>query len=347
MPFEMLILKVSNINDNLPEEIQIAPLGEYEDAYGRKFKLTEDNIPIIMNQYAQKKTQLVIDYEHQTLSGNEAPAAGWIRHLINKGKDGLWAAVEWTKKAKEYLQNKEYRYLSPVLLAAKKDNNGIYIPEVLHSAALTNTPQIDGMVPIVNCGKTCKLHKEILKQEEDGMLKKIVELLGLKSEATENEAIAALTVLKNKADTSSTEIDGFKSELKKVRIALGLQENANIPEITGTILALKQPASAVSVQEFQLLKKELAERKRDELVAIAMKEGKISAAQKDWADTYAANDPEGFKVFVAKAPVLVPMGTLPAGGKKVDGELDDTTMHVAKMMGNKPEDVKKHVKQTA
>ena len=41
------------------------------------------------------KLDLVIDYEHQTLfadkNGAPAPAAGWIKQLINKGKDGYGA----------------------------------------------------------------------------------------------------------------------------------------------------------------------------------------------------------------------------------------------------------------
>ena len=60
---------------------------------------------------------MVVDYEHQTLSDREAPAAGWIKKidgLAIKAKDGLWAIAEWTEKARQYIQNKEYRYFSPV-----------------------------------------------------------------------------------------------------------------------------------------------------------------------------------------------------------------------------------------
>jgi len=336
-----IILKSEEVSNGI-NEIQLCPVGEFVDAEGRKFKLTEENISAVITKSEKRKTRLVVDYEHQTLYGVQAPAAGWIKQLINKGKDGIWAVVEWTKKAQEYLANKEYRYLSPVLLAGKKDGDGNYLPEMLHSAALTNTPQIDGMIPIVNsnCGKCATSQNDLA--EEVKMNKKMLELLGLKPEATEAEAVEALTVLKNKSALLGTETDNLKSELKKVRESLGLQETATVPEITGTILALKQPGNVVSVQEFNKLKNELATIKRNELVAMAMKSGKISSDQKAWAEDYAVKDPDGFAVFIAKAPVVVPMGNLPQGAKKEDGALDETTMLVAKMMGNKPEDVKKY-----
>ncbi|MCI8380160.1 MAG: hypothetical protein HFH72_16965, partial [Lachnospiraceae bacterium] len=68
-----------------------------------------------------------------------------IKELVLKS-DGIFARVEWTKRAKDYLQNREYRYLSPVVMVRKKDRKASQI----HSVALTNTPAINGMMPIVN-----------------------------------------------------------------------------------------------------------------------------------------------------------------------------------------------------
>jgi len=48
-----------------------------------------------------------------------------------------------------YLKNREYKYLSPVVLVRKKDHKALQ----LHSVALTNPPAINGMVPIVNSKK--------------------------------------------------------------------------------------------------------------------------------------------------------------------------------------------------
>lgn len=315
--FEFLLLKSLDMKE-APAEIQIAPLGEFEDAYGRKFRITQEDVQNILANAGAKTNELVIDYEHQTLSGSEAPAAAWVKKLIDKTKEGIWAVVDWTERAKQYLQNKEYRYLSPVLLARTKDADGYYHPEMLHSAALTNTPQIDGMVPIVNrnCGK-CAINPHgrdtahrVPTENKEVEMEKLLELLGLKPEATEDEAVLALTALKAKAE-KSPEVKEIVP--KGIVESLGLKEGASLSEITGTILALKQPGNVVSLQEFQELKKKLAIRDRDDLVALAMKDGKIDGAQKEWAEGYALKDPEGFKVFVAKAPVVVPMDKLPGG----------------------------------
>lgn len=331
--YDVLVLKSAGVGEDLPTEIQLAPLGEYRDAQGRPFRVTEEEIAAIMENAAKKQNDAVIDYEHQTLSGKEAPAAGWVKRYVDRGKDGLWGIVEWTEKAKTYLKNKEYRYLSPVLLSTRKDADGFWRPSVFHSAGLTNTPQIDGMVPIVN-------RFEPQNKKEEPQMKKLLELLGLKPEATEDQAVEALAVLKNKAENPEV-----KEVLPKdVVEALGLEEGAGASEAKGAILALKQPGNVVTPEQFSALKRELDERKRDELVTHALKEGKITADQKTWAEEYAMKDPRGFEVFVNKAPKVVPMDGLPAGGERKKDGVDEIQALVNKMLGLDKETFEKHNK---
>jgi phage I-like protein len=99
-----------------------------------------------MSKFEGGQTDLVVDYEHQSLSGSEAPAAGWIKGLEDRGAEGVWARVQWTERAVEYLKKREYRYISPVVLVRKKDGRAV---ELL-GAALTNLPAIEGMTPVVN-----------------------------------------------------------------------------------------------------------------------------------------------------------------------------------------------------
>lgn len=72
-------------------------------------------------QIAERGVDLVVDYEHQTLTGDRAPAAGWVKELFAE-YGHIKARVEWTLPAKQYLENKEYRYLSPVITVRKSDN---------------------------------------------------------------------------------------------------------------------------------------------------------------------------------------------------------------------------------
>jgi phage I-like protein len=110
------------IEGQAPGEIQVIPYGVAIKTANGEFTYDEESAAEIIGAFEAQKNQMVIDYEHQTLSGTQAPAAGWIIKLINKGKEGLWAVVEWTNKAKEYLTNKEYKYVSPVFLKRIADN---------------------------------------------------------------------------------------------------------------------------------------------------------------------------------------------------------------------------------
>ena len=141
----IFILKGGNVEINgVPETISVLPIGHVVSSKG-EFDVDEESFRAMKAQIAQRGVDLVVDYEHQTLKGVEAPAAGWVKEL--KLEDGcIKAVVEWTTRGAEYLKNREYRYLSPVVSVRKADGKATG----LHSLALTNTPAIEGMTPLVN-----------------------------------------------------------------------------------------------------------------------------------------------------------------------------------------------------
>lgn len=99
--------------------------------------------------------------------------------------------VEWTKKGREYIANKEYRYLSPVVLVKKADQHAA----VFHSAALTNTPAITGMFAIINSDAL-----SIEEEEEPRMeLSALIELLGLEEGAAEEDVLKRIKELTQQA----------------------------------------------------------------------------------------------------------------------------------------------------
>ena len=77
--------------------------------------------------------------------------------------------------------------------------------------------------------------------------------------------------------------------------------------MTARIMAFKAGDSVLQ-QRVAELEKQAASQKAEELVGLALKDGKLSPAQKEWAVAYALSDPKGFAAFVEKAPVVVPMG---------------------------------------
>ena len=335
-----------------PEIVKLLPLGRVRTEKG-DFDVDEESFQMMRTQMLKHGVDIVIDYEHQTLKDIQAPAGGWIKDLVLQ--DGAIAAkVEWTDTARQYLENKEYRYLSPVVLVNKGNK-----ATMLHSAALTNTPAIDGMFPIINSiGLEEYLEADDTKQGGNDMnelLKKIGALLGLGEDASEEEVMqklgAALSEAKQLKDEAgakqSPEEEGKVVANKFVCKLLGLEAGAKTEDVTAAIMALKQPKGVVPETEFLALKAKIEHKEADDAVLVALKAGKIAAAQKEWATEYALKDPKGFEAFVAKAPQVVPMGEIgiEPDGNKGNKQPNEATLRVCKMLGVSKEDLEKYGKE--
>lgn len=331
----------------VPTEIKILPLGRVHSQKG-DFNVDEESFELIRKQFKDRKLDLVIDYEHQTLSDVQAPAGGWIKELY-KGEDAIIAKVEWTAKAAEYLKNKEYRYLSPVVLVRKRDQKATAI----HSVALTNTPAIDGMFALVN-----SLDIEDISEGGNIMdLKELAKALGLPETATEEEikkavedaakAAERLKEMEEKKPEDKPGEGGKPQEVAEVVAnstilsMLGLKEGAKTEDVAASIMALKTGTPDAQA-ELLALKQRMQERDADEEVQKALKAGKITAAQSGWAKSYALKDMDGFKGFVEKAPVVVPPGKLELKDAPAAPGSDEVDVAILKNMGVSMEDVKKY-----
>ncbi len=155
---ERLAMEARELAGSGISSVMIAPWGEVRSTNG-VFIVDEEAARLVMEAFAAHRTDLPVDYEHQSLGGayasptGQAPAAGWIRAIravrpgeAGGGEPGLYGDVEWTESARARLSAREYRYLSPVVLVRRYDRRVV----ALHSAALTNKPAIAGIKPIVN-----------------------------------------------------------------------------------------------------------------------------------------------------------------------------------------------------
>lgn len=261
-----------------PREIKLFPLGLVKSQKGN-FLIDEESYNSILNHFKAHHVDIPIDYEHQTLQDVQAPAAGWIKDLILK-QDGVYAAVEWTEKAAQYLAAKEYRYLSPVVSVRESDRKAL----LLHSAALTNTPAIDGMTAIVNsakAGSTSKVPLDDMEGEADK----------LPPESSE---------------TGNDDPTGF---IKGLRGMLQLPDDAPYSDIENRIAELLQGQVALKL-EVNSLRFEVHKYKAEEAVTMALKAGKLMPYQKDWAFRSAMSQLEAFKDWAETAPQVVPMGEI-------------------------------------
>jgi len=319
-----------------PERIKLLPLGEVTRKDDGKFTVNADGVQSMIDTMAENGLDIPIDYEHHTLGDKyaapdgTAPAAGWIKaiELVNdEGEtDGVYADVEWTERGAGFVRNKEYRYLSPVVVVRKLDGHAVKI----HSVALTNTPMIKGMVPIVNKDIVMpnndifddwqwKLNLPVSATETEIMdeLKKILgqmaQLVGAK-EGTEADQI--VTALKEK-------LEGNDALQVSVCKALKIDAASDGEAIVAAIetLANKAPANpadsvpkdehekvlAINKEQGERLKtieEEMLTNKCDAFIERGMKEGKIVEGSKaQWRDSFLANA-EKAEGYLKDAPVI-------------------------------------------
>ena len=144
-------------DDGAIPELHLLPDGEFKPQAAEDAREMPKSGTYRMNaQIAEKVIALArasvndlpIDYEHQTqqaaTNGQPAPAAGWMAgaKFVFRPGEGLFAqGVQWTARAKQMLDDDEYRYQSATFLYHPETGDVLAIV----GAALTNRPALDGL----------------------------------------------------------------------------------------------------------------------------------------------------------------------------------------------------------
>lgn len=245
-----------------PDEIKILPLGYVHSQKGN-FLVDDESVRQILKHFNERKIDMVIDYEHQTMHNTEAPASGWIKSL-HKADDAIVAKVEWTKKATEYLKNKEYKYLSPVVTIKPKDHR----VNSIHSVALTNAPAIDGMFAIVNSSSNGQDDLALF-------LKTLKNLFGLPDDTGTAEVLSYIRELVKSEQSAKSEISSMKSDLEEQEI----QDAVMYALKEGKISAhMKKSAENMARNNLELFKEYIAN--SPQLVPMGKMELKDSSSNK-------------------------------------------------------------------
>lgn len=140
------------IDNGVIENVQIAPIGKFTGS-SVDGSPVEENITVEhLEKLAEKlnnSDEILCDVDHASCkigADKNSKAAGWFSKWVVDPLKGLFANLSLTKYGRDLLENREYRYTSPVFAL---DEDGTV--SELHSVALTNTPAFCGHIsPIIN-----------------------------------------------------------------------------------------------------------------------------------------------------------------------------------------------------
>jgi phage I-like protein len=330
------------IVDRTGKTIQLTPAGSFTSIDGRPGSIADcaawvmdaENAQTIIDAYAARRNDVVIDYEHQTLlkeqNGQPAPAAGWFKTVEWREGEGLFATdVDWTPKAAQAIADEEYRFISPVIQFDKQTGR---VTAVL-MAALTNYPGIDGMAPATLAALNTdffnaldeevelpnpNIHKEPIMNK---LLAALFATLGLDAKATEEQAMTALTAFVTKATTNESAVATLSAQV--------------------TTNTTPDPAKYVPIEAVKDLQGQVADLSAkmnggdvDKVIQTALSAGKLLPSLEKWARELGNKDLAALTSFIDANPAIPSLNKMQTGGKAPDEAVTALTAQESEICKN-------------
>ncbi|MGO2354643.1 MAG: phage protease [Marinomonas foliarum] len=320
---------------------QLLPAGYFKAVDGRPFDvasgqwfLDEPTGQLLIADLKSRVNSVVIDYEHQTLladqNGQPAPASGWIKDAQWR-ESGLWIKPDWTGRARDFIANEEYRYLSAVFPYDKQTGK----PISLHSAALVNRPGLDGLNGVALRSLHIHPTQAYPDQQEESLMdrKLLIKQLGLADDATDEQ----ITVALKEAMTAQAALKASQSELAALK--------ATPPATSASVdLSKYVPIEIVTDMQTQLavLSARVETGGLDKLIDDAKADGRLLPSMEQWARDLGKDNFAALKTFIDKAKPLAALKKLQAGDELPPSKTDvhgltDDELQAAELTGRTPE----------
>jgi hypothetical protein len=250
---------------------QLAPLGEFPHASAGVIQVVDVEACTAMAARFKADTAvanfagLLVDFDHFSLDDRaRSEAAGWIMELEGRAT-GLWAKIRWSDVGEEAVKGGRYRFLSPVWARSECVDLGPSTgsgqetrrvrPVRLLNAAVTNDPNLKGLVPLANSGPvdSCASYRGAhISHGKDGqtmkrVIEKLTNHLGIPGDATEDVilekmlGLPGLTVvadLQNSLKQALGERDALQKEFNGAEDEL---VNRHLAEFEGVISDATKP----------------------------------------------------------------------------------------------------------
>lgn len=140
-----------HIDENNEVDVQVSVVGEImgsdKDGNPKPQTIDEASLKAIADNLNAESKEVLVDIDHQSSKDGldrSTKAAGWLSKFWTSTK-GLFAKLKLTPSGRQLVEGREYRKLSPVFQLDKDSK-----PTGLLSVAMTNTPAMQDIEPILN-----------------------------------------------------------------------------------------------------------------------------------------------------------------------------------------------------
>lgn len=337
--------------------LRVLPMGEFTSVDGRpvgmtwgkgmpveckSWLLTQEQGQKLVAALKERQDDLVIDYEHQTLkaagNGQPAPAAGWMKDFELR-EDGLYALCEFTPNAQTMIDNKEYRYISPVFPFHHKTG----LVTALLNVALTNAPALDGLTDVM-AKAALSLFPSTSKEDSamDELRERLQWMLNLPVGATVEDIKAQFDKLIEQISNgqgmaaASVDLLALLANQKQQIAALSQQLTQQTTEPDPTKFVSIDVVNALNSQIAALSQKNMTDEGQT-LVQAALTDNRITPAEATWLGSVGKKDVNAVKAYLDGKPVIAALSqtqtsvTKPLATQEAD--LDATALAICSQLG--------------
>lgn len=154
---------------------------------------------------------VLVDREHYSLDRDKpSDAMAWAKDIRQEADGSLWTRWEFTPTGRELWDTRTLVNRSPAFACEKVGKD--YRPAELTSIGMTNTPHFKELSTLAAARAA-----EVTQEQATGeiRMKKLLEALGLGEGASEEEALAALQALKDKASAAEAKATEAEEKAKE------------------------------------------------------------------------------------------------------------------------------------
>ena len=161
-------MQLQDTIDNGESVVQIAEIGRVigSDVEGNPVEqeLDEESLKKLADKLNASGREILVDRDHASSKpglDRDTSAQGWASEFEVREGQGLFGKVKWSDIGKKLVENRVFRWLSPVFKLGSDKK-----PVDMQAIALTNTPSQILLKPVLNQAAGAETVEEVEKQEE-------------------------------------------------------------------------------------------------------------------------------------------------------------------------------------